>query len=262
MKAIVFSKKDTAGKNIAKALIQKGFHENGKTFSGSPIYENKDLLLFSIEEEAIFGDSLNDFIMEYNPELLVVASKHKSESGRPTLSVHPTGNYHEAKYGGEPKTLQATNANAMRNVFLYLLNETPKGYELSLEATHHGPTDIRVPLFFAEVGSTEKQWQDLEAADFLAEAILNGLESKEEAEAVIGFGGGHYCPTFTKMESEVAFGHICPKYSVDFIDVALVKQMVEQTTDGVKHAILDEKGLKGRHKTLIKDILDEVGVDY
>lgn len=262
MRAIVFSQKDVAGRNIAEALIEKGFEKTEKMFHDLSVYRLGDLLLFSVKGDVLSGAGLNEFIKEYNPELLLVASRHKSESGRPTLTVHPTGNYSEAKYGGEPKTLQATNANFMRNVFLYLLEDTPDNYEVSLEATHHGPTGIEAPLFFVELGSTETQWQDREAADFLAEAILHGLRSKEKTETVIGFGGGHYCPTFTRMEEEVAFGHICPKYSADFLDENMIKQMIEKTLDGVKHAILDEKGLKGRHKTLIKDILDRFDIDY
>lgn len=262
MKAIVFSQKDVAGRNIAKALIKKGFKKTKKKFYNLPVYGLNDLLVFSVEEEILSGVGLNEFVMKYSPELLLVASRHKSESGKPTLTVHPTGNYCEAKYGGNPKTLQATNANSMRNVFLCLLDDPPEGYDVSLEVTHHGPTDIEVPLFFVEIGSTKTQWQDKEVADFLAEAILHGLKSKEKVETVIGFGGGHYCPTFTKMEEEIAFGHICPKYSADFLDEDIIKQMVDKTVDGVKYAILDEKGLRGKHKTLIKDILDKLNIDY
>ena len=33
-------------------------------------------------------------------------------------------------------------------------------YEITIEATHHGPTSLKKPLLFIEIGSTEKQWAD------------------------------------------------------------------------------------------------------
>ena len=37
---------------------------------------------------------------------------------------------------------------------------------------------------------------------------------------------------------------------------------VEKTVDGVDFALLDEKGLKGRQKNRVKELLDKVGVQY
>ena len=36
-------------------------------------------------------------------------------------------------------------------------------YDVTLEVTHHGPTELSVPSLYAEIGSTEIQWKDPEA---------------------------------------------------------------------------------------------------
>ncbi|MCD4740476.1 D-tyrosyl-tRNA(Tyr) deacylase [archaeon] len=262
MKGIIFSHQDKAGKNIADALLEKGFEETDKTFGDCLVYKMKDMILTSIKEDIIYPTGLDKLAQQHQLDVIIMASRHKSKSGKPTLTVHPTGNYGEAKYGGKAGELQKTNANTLRNIYLQLLNETPDGYDVSLEATHHGPTEFNTPLIFAELGSSEKQWADANAADFLAEAIIQGLQSKGTTEVVIGFGGNHYAKKFSKMEEDIAFSHICPKYAIDLLDQNLVKQMIEKTEDNVQQAILDEKNMKGAQKSSIKMYLENLGIDF
>ena len=132
---------------------------------------------------------------------------------------------------------------------------------MTLEATHHGPTGFKTPLFFVEIGSGEAQWRDAEAADFVADCILKGLASGKKHEHAIGFGGGHYCPKWSEIE-DVAFSHVCAKYALDPLTPELVRQMIERTADGVDFAVLDDKGMKSRHKTMVKAALDGLGIDY
>ena len=61
---------------------------------------------------------------------------------------------------------------------------------------------------------------------------------------------------------EVAFSHICAKYALDSLDKGLVAQMAEKTADGVGFAVLDEKGMKGRHRAMVKSALDALGIGY
>ena len=63
-------------------------------------------------------------------------------------------------------------------------------YDVTLEVTHHGPTELSVPSLYAEIGSTETQWKDPEAGEVVAKAIL--AVSLEKVPAGLGFGGGHY----------------------------------------------------------------------
>ncbi|MBN3036819.1 MAG: hypothetical protein JW834_00050 [Candidatus Diapherotrites archaeon] len=249
MIGIVLSQQDPAAKTMLPHFLEHGFVECGEG------YVNDNLLLATVEEDIIHAPNLDSLGCEY----LVFASRHKSESGKPTLSVHPTGNFGNAEFGGQDRTLQNTIANPMRNVFLELL-DCPLNYSVCREATHHGPTGIDTPLFFAELGSTEKQWKDPEAAAFLVERILKGIKMKDKAETCVAFGGGHYCPQYSEC-TDFAFGHICAKYALNDLTESMVKQMVERTADGVDFALMDNS-LKGRHKVIIKTALEELGVEY
>jgi len=194
-------------------------------------------------------------------DYIVVASRHASRSGKPSLTVHPTGNFGKAVYGGRPRELQWTVANPMRDVFLELLKDTPRGYDVSLEATHHSPTQFEIPMFFAELGSSKRQWRDESTARYLAEAIVNGIKARGEAPVVIGFGGGHYCPTFSVLEREMAFGHIAAKHSLDLLSLELIGQMVERTKESVERAVFD-KGMKGHQRKKVEVALRKLGVEY
>jgi len=189
---------------------------------------------------------------------LVLASRHWSETGSPCLTVHATGNFAAPNYGGRARELQYTPANAMRNVFLELVKDPPDGYAVSLEATHHSPTQFRTPMFFAELGSSMREWKDDNAASYLASSIYHGILRDDRVPAAIGFGGGHYCPLFSAMETELAFGHICPKYALESLDENLIQQMIERTTDGVQKAVLD-KGMRGDERKRILSTLSQIG---
>ena len=82
------------------------------------------------------------------------------------------------------------------------------GFAVSAEATHHGPVDLKAPCFFAEIGSTMKEWQDRQAAEAVARAIL-ALECRD-LPVFLGFGGGHYMARQTELifEANVYFGNI------------------------------------------------------
>jgi D-aminoacyl-tRNA deacylase len=196
----------------------------------------------------------------YHLDYFVVASRHWASSGKPSLTVHPTGNFGKAMYGGRPRELQRTVANPMRDVFLELKRDPPRGFEVSLEATHHSPTQFETPMFFAELGSGKHEWGDGAAGAYLAEAIVKGIESKGGAPVAIGFGGGHYCPTFTVMERETAFGHIAAKYALDLLTPELIGQMVGRTVDDVGGAYL-EGGVKGHQKKMVEVALRNLGVE-
>jgi len=265
---ITLSRSDPAGVNILRALKGEGFKE----IESESILKNGNIYLFVIDQLIVpeekykvssetqpYPVDYDALAQKYSIEYYVVASRHWSESGKPCLTVHPTGNFGKAIYGGRTRELQRTVANPMRNVFLELLKNAPKDYDVSLEATHHSPTEFKTPMFFAELGSSESQWRDENVADHLASAILNGIKSTQRVEIAIGFGGGHYCPTFTFMERGIAFGHICPKYALDLLTDDLISQMVEKTLDKVDYAVLDE-GIKGYQKKKIEVSIRKIGV--
>lgn len=254
MIAIVVSTKDIAGMNVFGRLLERGFKEGRNSFQGMPVYGKGEFLLAKVEQDIIHAQNLDSL----GASELIFASRHKSESGKPALTAHATGNFGKAEYGGSERELSFVNADTMRNIFLRMLESPPMGYAVSLEQTHHGPTGFVTPMCFVELGSSEAQWKDEKAAGFLADCILQGAESKEKAEKACGFGGGHYSQLFTRLEREFAFGHMCPKYSLPLMDENLAKQMAERTPAHM--AIIDKKGinLKARLLTALKDSFEEI----
>ena len=101
-KLIAFSKNDTAGTNIVKILIDEfNFSRTGEIFDNNPIYKNNDISIVCCNGGAIYADHLNIF----NPEICVFASRHRSESKKPTLTCHSPGNFSSADAGGNVREL-------------------------------------------------------------------------------------------------------------------------------------------------------------
>jgi D-aminoacyl-tRNA deacylase len=267
VKGITLSLIDPAGENMLQRFIEKGFRE---TEQGQ--YRKNDKIIFAIDHLIVPAEQFqknldpqpypvdySKLALEYELEYIVVASRHWAKSGTPTLTAHPTGNFGKAMYGGNPKELQYTAPNPMRNIYLNILESPPEGFQVSLEATHHSPTEFDIPMFFVETGSREEKWRDESVGEYLVDCILDGMDSKEIAPTAIGFGGGHYCPKFSEYIKEYAMGHMAAKYAIDLLDEALVTQMIEKSK-GVE-AILFDKGLKGRHKRRVLELLDILGLD-
>jgi D-aminoacyl-tRNA deacylase len=219
-----------------------------------------------LNEESVCAQNLTDFFS--NLELIVFISRHSSVSGTPTLSVHTPGNLGEAELGGLARTVSVSPANAMRDTLEAMMQfneEMRLSYEVSYECTHHGPS-LNIPAMFAELGSSPKQWNDLKAAEAVARAAMEAISmsGKSQAKAVLGIGGPHYSEKFTRiaLESEVAFGHIIPKYAVPYIDVEILRQCLEKTLEKVELVILDWKGIKGEHKSTLVRMVEEIGISF
>jgi D-aminoacyl-tRNA deacylase len=222
--------------------------------------------LVTLNEESVYAQNLPDFFN--NLELVVFISRHSSVSGTPTLSVHTPGNLGGAELGGLARRVSVSPANAMRdalNAMMQFKEEMRLSYEVSYECTHHGPS-LNMPTMFAELGSSPKQWNDLKAAEAVAHATMKAISKfdKSHAKAVLGVGGLHYNNKFTRMalESEMAFGHIIPKYAISYIDVEILRQCVDKTLEKVEFVVLDWKGIKGEHKSKLVEMLEEIGIPF
>ncbi|MBN2014954.1 MAG: D-aminoacyl-tRNA deacylase [Candidatus Altiarchaeota archaeon] len=239
-RVVMFYSKDVAGKNIVDFLRDK--HVKAE------IIEVKQEILY-IEDMGI------------RPEVCVVASRHKSDSRIPVLTTHSPGNFNAADYGGRDRELSIAPALYLREALMQLKREGVKlQYEVSYEATHHGPTSLRFPIMFVEVGSDEEHWRDREACEAAAEAIegLIGAEPPDLGTA-IAFGGGHYCRRFSLLE-EYAIGHICPKHNLPKLDIEMIEQMISKTTPTPEIALIEKKGM-GREKKRVIGLLEQTGLD-
>lgn len=253
MKLIAISEKDIASKNIGKFLLSNyDFVKNGDFF------EYKDIKLIKCTETVLELD----YLEKYDPELLVIASPHKAASGKPSLTCHVPGNWSKAKYGGESKKLSIAPALYIRQILLNFKEANIEGFDVSLEVTHHGPS-IEIPVMFVEVGSSEKQWNNLNVCEKTAEVIMSTLINEiEKVPIAIGFGGTHYGAKFTKLIDKVAFGHICPKYAVDSLDEKMILQAYHKTLPKPEKALLDWKGLKSKQREKIIQILERNKISW
>jgi D-aminoacyl-tRNA deacylase len=268
---IVSSNKDTASQNIKKQML-KGykFEKSSENFQENAIYEaqvnEKEVKLITIDEESVYAQNLPNFFSSL--QSIVFISRHSSESGTPTLSVHTPGNLGEAQLGGLPRKVSVAPANAMRETLkamAQIKQENKLEYEVSYECTHHGPS-LDVPTMFAELGSSPTQWNDAKAAEAVAHATIEAISKSDEesGKAVLGVGGPHYNAKFTRiaLENDLAFGHIIPKYAVPSIDKEILRQCVEKTKEKVDHAVLDWKGIKGENKQMLVRILNEISLPF
>jgi len=226
-----------------------GFQEKGHVDLGGsqfPLWTAGETQLVELCSPLIEADFLKDF---FKSNLFVFASKHRSESGKPCYTVHAPGNWGEKTgFGGNARELQLTSAKAQ----LALL-DLLQGKELAVfrEATHHGPTSLKVPTVFVEIGSSEKEWAVERLAQPVAEAIVKACGSwqNQNAKAAIGFGGTHYCNAFSDLP--FAFSHVASKHALDFVDAGMVKQAVEKTIEPVERVFIDWKGCnKGQRDRL------------
>ena len=268
---LVASNKDIAGINIVKQVLNNfPFCKTEEMHQGNPVYhvetERKQVNLVILKDESIYAQDL----LEHFPktELVIFLSRHSSQSGKPTLSVHTPGNFGNAELGGLSRTLSIAPAAAMVDALKALEQfklEMNLSYEVSYECTHHGPS-LNVPTMFVELGSTPRQWRDSVAAEAIAKAAMMSILKFPDSNqtAAIGIGGPHYNAKFTKMalENDTLFGHIIPKYVLSNIDAEILVQCVERTMEKVTCAILDWKGITSINKRKTLQMLEKAKLPY
>ena len=163
MELLVAYADDPAGNNMAKFLSQNMKKEDG-LFRG----DYYDLLI--IPTPAIQADWLEE---KYDYDGFVFLSKHAAESGVLALTCHSTGNFSDAKFGGNPKQMAIPHPDIQKKYFQKLWENKSQfsDFQITIEATHHGPTDLSKPTIFIEIGTTEKQWADVSLCNSIAKII-------------------------------------------------------------------------------------------
>ncbi|GAB3693726.1 D-aminoacyl-tRNA deacylase [Halorubrum pallidum] len=235
MIAIVVSRADSASVRIGEQLLSIGDWESREDTArpdaagGGAYYRTDGFELREFDGLHIDLDDPTDAFETDGeaPEFLVFVSRHSGDSGE-LLTAHVTGNFGPAPYGGEPETLSRAAPGAEKRVIAALATHAPAGYDVGIECTHHGPTDVSVPSLFVELGSDEPQWRDTDAARAVARAVLDlrgtgpdlhasgSGDGEADPRHVVGFGGGHYAPRFTRIVRETAWavGHVGADWSL------------------------------------------------
>jgi D-aminoacyl-tRNA deacylase len=268
---LVASNKDIASLNIKEQILKNYIFDQTTTdFEGNPAYtadvNGKRVTLITLNEESVQAQDLPAKFP--NTKLIVFISRHSSQSGKPTLSVHTPGNFGGAELGGIPKMLSVAPATAMQialKALFHYKEQLRLDYEVSYECTHHGPS-LNVPAMFVELGSSPLQWGDSVAAQAVANAAMTAIANFESPanHAVLGIGGTHYNQQFTLMAlvGAATFGHMIPKYAVSMVDSDMIKQCVEKTLEKVPLALLDWKGIKSEDKPGLLSALESAGLPF
>jgi D-aminoacyl-tRNA deacylase len=260
---IVASKRDPAAQNIAKELTR--IHDL-QALPDTPgnLLRQGDVFLSLVETDGVHTNSLQ---VDFTVDAVIFASRHRSESGEPTLTVHWPGNpTSKAELGGDPKSLSFTDPPRLRSALLGLDEARAArnlDYTVSLEATHHGPTELPVPCLFVEIGSTEGEWNDTRAGGAVAEAIWKAATKPVPGKNAIGFGGGHYCnkQSMAIRKDGYAFSHIFSKYFFDEYDEEMVRMAFNRTRGECRAAVIDWKGVRGPERARLLQTLKELEIE-
>ncbi len=236
MEVFVASEADEASRSQRIALLNGASWQQAEPFDGRVVWRLGERRLVTIGESHLYRDRIDRDLEAHfgrRPDLVVFLSKHRSESGKPSLTVHPIGNFRGADFGGRPETLVESAPGWMTAALRGLRREAARlPYEVTFEATHHGPF-LETPTFYIEQGSTEREWKDPAASRAIARALLS-LEPVR-APVALGLGGGHYAPRHTDLavERRIAFGHLLPAYALGNLSQEMLAQAVQKTPGAI-----------------------------
>jgi len=257
LKLLIYSKDDPAGINIASHLINEINFDKIK-MKDFYVYSYKDVILFPVE-----GSLLDLNINIDGVEWALFLSKHKSESKKLCLTVHTPGNLYEKNtMGGRPNEVAISNpplqCNLLKALDTISNEKLNMNIEVTIEATHHGPTDLKFPVTFIEIGSDENAWKNELLGSIVAKAISDVIKFPlMVAPGAIGIGGGHYSDKFTKkiLEEGALIGHIIPKYAmIEGMNPIMIVKCMNKTFGGCSKIYVDWKGTPSQFKNIIKSI--------
>jgi D-aminoacyl-tRNA deacylase len=256
---------NVAGANPARILMREWFSEEG----GEWRYGKHTLRDAGVER-------ILEVPVDFGSGGIVVLSPHKSAREYPALTVHVPGNWGAAEMGGEPRTLNTVMAGGMREVLrgLHAGNEKYSlGWNVSMEADHHGPT-CKSPIMFVEIGSSGREWGNPTAAKIVAEAVMRMLEWGDDSggggdcESYFCVGGGHYCPRFSKMglgegasHGGRAAGHVLPKYGIGELEVDTFSQAMEKSVEEVLGVLIEKDGVNAAQREKVMGLAKEYGAE-
>jgi D-aminoacyl-tRNA deacylase len=254
MQLLVAYKSDPAGHNMAD-FISQNMKRDGE------IYRGKNFDLVIISTPSISADWLEE---KYHYDGFVFLSKHAAETGTLALTCHSTGNFSEARFGGFERQVAIPHPH-LQKLYLQSLWKNRKDFtkfEITLEATHHGPTALNKPVLFIEVGTTEKEWNDKELCKKVAKIVVDVMaKTTKKHNVAICFGSTHYPEKFTKilLEGEYALGTIMPKHALEFLDQSLFSHILERNNEA-KFALLDWSGL-GKYKQKVINFVESTQLE-
>ncbi len=245
--SIIIPEKDAASLNIYDAILKEKLPKNAE--------------IRKFDNESIYLDGIDK---EVKGEILIFATRHRAASGKKSLTCHFPGNWDKAELGGKGRKLCFVPASLLKAMFINLKkNAINTDFEITLEATHHGP-DLDKPAMFIELGSSEKEWNDTNGGKIIAKTIVETLSKNiPERKTYIALGSIHYPHDFNRieLETEIAISHHCPKYMLPNFDKEMLLQAISKSKEKCSGAIIDWKGM-GDQKNRIIRLLNDSGINY
>lgn len=270
MRVLVASRHDPASMNMRDRLLELGHWEvTNRMFRGRPMLSQSEAILVEVEGPTVTDEALDFDLKSTGLPIRDVwfLSKHRAESGTPSLTVHPIGNHGEAKFGGQPETLSPAAARDMGALLRRLRHHKDASHlphSVTYEATHHGPR-MSLPSLFVEIGSSDEWYRDRAGAELMARAIQDvlGGEGQARGPILVGVGGGHYVPrhTDTALEGLADYGHFVPSHFVDAERESpdVLRRAIE-ATPGCEGVHIHRKGLKGAQRQRVEAWCRELGI--
>ncbi len=255
MQLLVAYESDPAGFNMASQIIRgMGERRDG-------LYRGRKFDLLVIPTPAISADWLEE---KYHYDGYVFLSKHASESGTLALTCHSTGNFGDAKFGGLARQVAVPHPYLQKSYMRSLWERRAdfERFEITIEATHHGPTALSKPALFIEIGTTEKEWNDKGLCSEIAKIVEREFEAEpRKSKVAICIGGTHYPEKFNRelIEGEFALGTVVPRHALDGLDEDLFLHILERNREAT-HALVEWRGL-GRNKQKIIAMLDNADLE-
>jgi len=260
---IFASRSDPASWNIAQALVTKFGFEREPT-QRIETYSKGNVRLSALEKLGIYIEPSE---IPSDVATAIFVSKHVSASGRAALTVHTTGNLtKEAKFGGNPGEVSHVDPSIIRRTLRALkagVSQAGIPIEVTMEATHHGPTSLSMPVCFVEIGSGEKEWTDPVLGEIAANAVMSAITDAEETRpTAVGFGGTHYSAKHTRicMDGDYAIGHLVSSHSFDGgVSDRVISDTFGKTVGSCNTAIVDWKGLHSNDRRKLIASLEAAG---
>ncbi|XP_039142527.1 D-aminoacyl-tRNA deacylase [Dioscorea cayenensis subsp. rotundata] len=263
---VVATTADPASIGPASALLSMpGWSPGPSLPDGIESYVNGDVRMVKHSSSIVAEDDLDRRWEAFAGEPVaetIFLSRHTAVSSRPALTVHPIGVPHLKDgdvlvAGGKPGWAGLPNPRI--GPWLRLLKKIAERqglvpeFEVTLEATHHGPV-VSTPTMFVEIGSTKECWGRQDAAQAIALLLWEGLglgggdgvgnwhRNNDNQKVLLGLGGGHYVPRHMDiiLKDGAWVGHLLSGYSLPMDDP---NQKKEQNK---------EKGVGGTWKQAIK----------
>lgn len=282
-RVLLVSRPDTASRNIQRGVLEQGEWESTSwEFDGAPVQRLVDadapmpVLLVEIPDWHIEREGIGEQLQKVlGPvESIMVLSRHRAASGKPSLTVHPVGNPGaQAIAGGRAFTPTPTQPHLLSAAYRALAAGAKKAgvdHAVSLEATHHGPY-TKVPLLFIEVGSSEEHWEDPMPGDVVAAAALSAVRhvAPPGTRTIMGVGGPHYAPRCGALlqQTPVSVGHMVADYHFRSEEppgrevlAAFLAASAPPGESGVDGVYVDRKSLPGPARRQVMEDLEALGV--